>query len=106
MNGMSKSNIIYDNKNAVNHSFLYFLHDEDRFDEKAFYELYAYVSKLDSITLAELRDLYFIQDQVIRHIVYHFDQNDMSKISNLPTEYWKYIDLLAHAINNICSIVI
>lgn len=103
---MSKPNIIYSNKNVTNYSFLYFLHEEDRFDEKSFYDLYAYVSKLESITLAELRDLYFIQNQVMRHIIYHFDQDDMSEISNFPTEYWKYIDLLDHAINNICSIVI
>lgn len=33
---MSKPNIIYSNKNATNYSFLYFLHEEDRFDEKSF----------------------------------------------------------------------
>lgn len=106
MKSMPKPNIIYDNKNAINHSFLYFLHEENKFNEKSFSELYDYVIKLDSITVAELRDLYFIQSQVIRHIVYHFDQNDMNEISNLPTGYWKYIDLLDNAINNIYSIVI
>ena len=42
---MSKPNIIYSNKNATNYSFLYFLHEEDRFDEKSFYDLYAYGRK-------------------------------------------------------------
>ena len=29
---------------------------------------------------------------MLRHIVYHFDDNDLSKISNLPFEYWEYIE--------------
>ena len=24
--------------------------------------------------------------------MYHFDDNDLSKISNLPLEYWEYIE--------------
>lgn len=103
---MSKTNIIFDNKNAINQSFLYFLHEEDKFDEKAFSELYTYVSELDSISLAELKDLYFISNQIIRHIIYHFDGNDSTKITDLPSEYWEYIDSIDKAINNIRSVVV
>ena len=31
-------------------------------------------------------------NQILRHLVYHFDDNDLSKISNLPFEYWEYIE--------------
>ena len=54
---MSKAgtgNIIEDNKNATNQSFLYFMHEENIFDEKSFSELYNYINKLDSVSLAEL----------------------------------------------------
>ena len=61
-----KSDLIEDNKRAENQSFLYLLHEEKKFDVKA------------------LEDLC--------HLVYHFDDNDLSKISNLPFEYWEYIE--------------
>ena len=101
---MSKAgtgNIIEDNKNATNQSFLYFMHEENIFDEKSFSELYNYINKLDSASLAELKDLCFIQNQIMRHLVYHFDKDDFSNISNLPATYWKYIDLLDNAIQKL-----
>ena len=84
--------IIDDNINAANKSFLYFLHEENKFDKKSFWDLCSYIETLDSVTVPELRKLYFIQNQLIRHMVYHFDDNDLSKISNLPFEYWEYIE--------------
>ena len=90
--------LLYDH---LNQSFLYFLHEENIFDEKSFSELYNYINKLDSVSLAELKDLYFIQNQIMRHLVYHFDEDDFSNISNLPATYWKYIDLLDNAIQKL-----
>ncbi len=101
MSKVGTGNTIEDNKNATNQSFLYFLHEENIFDEKSFSELYNYINKLDSVSLAELKDLYFIQNQIMRHLVYHFDEDDFSKISNLPATYWKYIDLLDNAIQKL-----
>ena len=51
-----------------------------------------YISELDTISFEQLRDIHFIENQMLRHIVYHFDDNDLSKISNLPFEYWEYIE--------------
>ena len=101
MSKVGTGNIIEDNKNATNQSFLYFMHEENIFDEKSFSELYNYINKLDSVSLAELKDLYFIQNQIMRHLVYHFDKDDFSNISNLPATYWKYIDLLDNAIQKL-----
>ena len=56
MSKVGTGNIIEDNKNATNQSFLYFLHEENIFDEKSFSELYNYINKLDSVSLAELKD--------------------------------------------------
>lgn len=100
------TNIIDDNINAVNQSFLYFLHEEDKFDKNAFMDLCNYICALDSITIAELRKLFFIQNQTIRHIVYHFDENDLCTISNLPQDYWDYIELLDIAINNLKNVTL
>lgn len=105
MSKVGVCNIIEDNKNATNQSFLYFLHEENIFDEKSFSELYNYINKLDSVSLTELKDLYFIQNQIMRHLIYHFDEDDFSKIINLPATYWKYIDLLDHAIRKLHIVV-
>lgn len=98
--------IIDDNINAANKSFLYFLHEENKFDKKSFWDLCSYIETLDSVTVPELRKLYFIQNQLIRHMVYRFDDNDMSEISNLPSDYWNYAEQLETAINAIENITI
>lgn len=87
-----KGNLIEDNKRTENHSFLYFLYEEKTFDVKALDDLYQYISELDTISFEQLRDIHFIETQILRHLVYHFDDNDLSKISNLPFEYWDYIE--------------
>lgn len=100
------ANIIDDNINATNQSFLYFLHEENKFDKKSILNLCNYVQTLDSVTIRELRKLYFIQNQIIKHIAYHFDKNDMYEISNLPSDYWEYIELLDIAIDGLKDITI
>jgi len=37
-------------------------------------------------------DIHYIENQILRHLVYHFDDNDLSKITNLPFDYWEYIE--------------
>ena len=89
---MHKRNLIEDNKRGENQSFLYFLHEEKKFDVKALDDLCHYIIDLDTISLEQLRDIHYIENQILRHLVYHFDDNDLSKISNLPFEYWEYIE--------------
>lgn len=93
--------IIDDNIHAASQSFLYFLHEKNRFDIKSFMDLCNYVQTLDCVSAIELRELYFIQNQILKHIIYHFDKNDISKISDLPPNYWHYMELLDVAINNL-----
>ncbi len=100
------SDIISDNINARNVSFLYFLHEENKFDKKSFMELCDCICRLDSITVIELRNLHFIENQILRHIVYHFDKNDMCEICNLPQNYGDYIELLDDAINGLRNVII
>ena len=89
---MHKRNLIEDNKRAENQSFLYFLHEEKKFDVKALDDLCHYIIELDTISLGQLRDIHYIENQILRHLVYHFDDNDLSKITNLPFDYWEYIE--------------
>jgi len=76
---MHQRNLIEDNKRGENQSFLYFLHEEKKFEVKALDDLCHYIIELDTISLEQLRDI-------------HFDDNDLSKISNLPFEYWEHIE--------------
>ena len=75
-------------------------------NNQSFWDLCSYIETLDSVTVPELRKLYFIQNQLIRHMVYRFDDNDMSEISNLPSDYWNYAEQLETAINAIENITI
>ena len=79
-------NLIEDNKKAENKSFLYYLHEENVFDRQLLADLCRYIDNLDSISIDQIRDLHFIENQILRHLVYHFDSNDLSKISNLPDQ--------------------
>ena len=101
-----KKNLIEDNKKAENQSFLYFLHEEKKSDAKALNDLCHYIIELDTISLEQLRDIHYIENQILRHLVYHFDDNDMSEISNLPSDYWNYAEQLETAINAIENITI
>ena len=48
-----KSNLIEDNKRGENQSFLYFLHEEKKFDVKSLDELCHYILELDTISLEQ-----------------------------------------------------
>lgn len=94
---MDALKILNDNFEAENHSFLYYLHEKDYFHETAFDELCSCISSLcclyphDEIVSAQIC---FIYGQVLRHIIYHFDPGDMSRISNLPSTYNEKLETL------------
>ena len=98
-------NLIEDNKKAENKSFLYYLHEEKVFDPQSLADLCRYIEKLDSISIDQMRDLHFIENQILRHLVYHFDSNDLGKISNLPDEYWEYIEPFEQAVRKLYDLM-
>ena len=98
-------NLIEDNKKAENKSFLYYLHEENIFDRQSLADLCRYIENLDSISIDQMRDLHFIENQILRHLVYHFDSNDLSKISNLPDEYREYIEPFEQAVTKLYDLI-
>lgn len=96
-----ENDLIKDNIRAENQSFLYYLHEENKFDTQSLADLCRYIENLDSISIDQIRDLHFIENQILRHLVYHFDSNDLSKISNLPDEYWEYIEPFEQAVTKL-----
>lgn len=82
------SNMIRDE----NQNFLYFLHEEDKFDCSSLSALCQYLAKLEAISLGQLKVLPFIQEQILKHLVWHFESQDLYIISDLPSVYWEYLD--------------
>lgn len=90
--------MIEDNFEAVNNSFLYHLHERNRFDTDAFVKLLEGINALEEKQEDVLEQLRFIQIEILKHIIYHFDPNDGSRITNLPDDYWEYLTDLEDAI--------
>lgn len=82
------SNMIRDE----NQNFLYFLHEEDKFDCSSLSALCQYLAKLEAISLGQVKDLHFIQEQILKHLVWHFESQYLYIISDLPSDYWEYLD--------------
>lgn len=103
---MDELKVLNDNFEAEDNSFLYCLHEENYFNETAFTELCGCISSLcrinpyDKVVSAQIC---FIYGQVLRHIIYHFDPNDLSRISNLPTNYSEELEILEHIITKYFS---
>ena len=98
---MKERNLIEDNRRADHFSFLYYLHEEKDFRVEALVDLCQYLERLESVSIEQLRDLRWIETQILRHLVYHFDENDLSKISNLPMNYWEELEAFEQVISNL-----
>lgn len=99
----TETNLIEDNKRAENHSFLYYLHEEGKFDSFSLSTLCQYLAKLEAISLAQLKDLHFIQDQIFKHLVCHFDSQDLYTISDLQSDYWEYLNHMELEMKKLCD---
>lgn len=103
---MDGLNVLNDNFEAANNSFLYYLHEENFFHETAFSELCSSLSALchthphDKVVSAQICLIY---GQVLRHIIYHFDPGDLSQISNLPCNYNEELETLERIITKYFS---
>ena len=76
-------------------------YEEDKFDSSALSDLCQYLAKLEAISLAQLKDLHFIQEQILKHLVWNFDSQDLYAISDLPSDYGKYLDSIECEINEL-----
>ena len=97
---MKEKNLIEDNRRADHFSFLYYLHEKKVFHSESLAALCQYLVGLESVSIEQLRDLRWIETQILRHLVYHFDENDLSKISNLPTNYWEEVEAFEQVVSN------
>ena len=98
--------IIKDNENAQNDSFLFFLHEKNQFSENAFWELY---DAIDSIQKEGIQDesiiisISLVYQEILKEVVYHFDPQDLSAIEDFPSDYRGYIERLDYVIQELYS---
>lgn len=90
--------LIEENYKATNNSFLCFLHEKDLFDTDAFVQLLDSINSLEEGKANVPEQLNFIQKETLKHIIYHFDPDDSSRITNLPKDYWAYLTALEDAV--------
>ena len=98
---MKERNLIEDNRRAVHFSFLYYLHEEKDFRVDALVDFCNYLEMMESVSIEQLRDLRWIECQILRHMVYHFDPNDLSRIRNLPTNYWEELEAFEQVVSKL-----
>lgn len=100
---MDALQIIHDNRQAENKSFLFYLHEENRFEAKALATLCAAITALSRThqdDRAVAAGITFIYGQTLQHILYHFDPNDASRIRNLPPDYYEKLQRLEKAVTD------
>ena len=76
-------------------------YEEDKFDCSALSAFCQYLAKIEAISLGQLKDLHFIQEQILKHLVWHFDSQDLYTISDLPSDYGKYLYSIECEINEL-----
>lgn len=94
--------IIFNNSQAGENSFVFDLHERQVFTEKLFWEYYDSIETLVSAgdtgsaeVAAKITDILLT---VLKHIIWHFDPNDNYVIADLPREYPDYLDRLEYAL--------
>lgn len=94
--------IIDNNFNQQKGSFLYFLQDKSVFDKNSFKEmLEAFKSAADDeVGISRTaQQINYIYGRALKCFMYHFDKNDKYKITDLPENYNKMIEILDKAID-------
>ncbi|MBR1825834.1 MAG: hypothetical protein IJ770_04525 [Alphaproteobacteria bacterium] len=94
---MDAEQILQDNFEEKNNSFLYLLHEKSLFNKDAFHQFYDAVRAVadkDVNISRNAQKIAFIYGQILKCFLYHFDKNDKYKITNLPENYNKMIEFL------------
>ena len=98
---MDAQQILQDNFEEKNESFLYFLHEKSLFKKEAFRQLHDAIRALADQNVEISRNaqkIAFIYGLTLKCFLYHFDKNDKYKITDLPENYNKMIELLEKSV--------
>lgn len=99
---MSARDILTDNAEIKNSSFLYYLRNQSDFNINAFKELYSAIRLLadDEVEISRTaQQINYIYGEILKCILYHFDPDDEFRINNLPGNYSKLIEYLDKSVD-------
>ncbi len=87
--------IIKKNYYAADRSFMFYLHERDRFCRKEYNKLVNCINELTencefSRETGEM--IRWVQLQTVLHLTYHFDSSDGYRIKNLPDDIWEILE--------------
>lgn len=101
MDKTTAKQMIIDNHNAANDSFICLLHEKSRFSPERFWEYYDSVSALvtaDDKTPGLTKMITDNYQSFLKYIVFHFDPGDDYVINDFPENYLPYIERLEYAL--------
>ena len=77
--------IIKKNYYAADRSFMFYLHERDRFCRKELTENCEFSRETGEM-------IRWVQLQTVLHLTYHFDSSDGYRIKNLPDDIWEILE--------------
>lgn len=94
--------ILEDNNQAINHSFIDYLHERGQFNEQAFWEyhdcLVTFSKKKESMHKKDIvNKIIHTHTYVLMSFIYHFNKNGQYQIENIQEEYYTYLDKIKDA---------
>ncbi|MBQ8481991.1 MAG: hypothetical protein IJ532_05605 [Alphaproteobacteria bacterium] len=98
---MSAKDILEDNVETKDGSFLHYLRNKSEFNKEAFKKLYAAIRVLADEEVGISRtaqNINYIYGQILKCLLFHFDKNDEFKINNLPDNYSKLVEYLDNSV--------
>lgn len=95
--------ILQSNERATENSFLYWLHERERFDRASFWRLYnagIIVGNAPGQERDGVRRLAFhVYDGIMRHVLWHHSPHDQCRIEGMPgTDLNDYLERLSWAL--------
>lgn len=93
----SAQQVLEDNLEIKNDSFLYFLREKSMFNKEAFRVLYESIREIadkDVSVSRTAQQIVAVYGLVLECFLYHFDKNDPYSILNMPENYNKIIEYL------------
>ncbi|MBR7007946.1 MAG: hypothetical protein IKH90_04880 [Ruminococcus sp.] len=85
--------IVNDNYAAANDSFLFYLHERDRFRADRFNTLCKAVDALAGSRCEMLTEkITHCYQNILKEFIYHFNPNDSSQIRDFPKHYTHYLE--------------
>ncbi len=97
------ANLIAANASTETSCFMHELTENQLFDERLYWQLLSAIQVVAEDLHGEIvlhkpivKSIFLIQNMLLRHLIYHFDDKDEYQITNLPENYVMHLDSLTN----------